>query len=67
MGSNRITQLSSSTTENSELITEYLASKGLPAISFNVDGLTELSISPADKEAFAAKLNLVTGRKNFMT
>ena len=63
MGSTRITELSSSIAENSKLITEYLASKDLPTPSFDVNGLTELSISPADKEAFGARLNLIAAAK----
>ena len=63
MASNRITELSGSIAENSRIVTDYLASKNLPAPSFDVDGLTELSISPVDKEAFAARSNLIAATK----
>lgn len=63
MASIRITELSSSIAENSRVIIGYLTSKNLPAPSYDVDGLTELSISPADKEAFAARSNLIAATK----
>lgn len=63
MGSNRITELSGAIAENSKVITDYLAARNLPAPSFDVDGLTELAISPADPEAFAARSNLIAATK----
>jgi hypothetical protein len=63
MTSNRITELSGSIAENSKIITNYLAARNLPAPSFDVDGLTELAISPADAEAFAARSSLIAATK----
>jgi hypothetical protein len=63
MASNRITEISGSIAENSKTITNYLTFKNLPTPSFDVDGLTELQISPADKEAFAARSNLISAMK----
>ena len=63
VASNHITELSGKIAENSKIITDYLVARNLPAPSFNVDGLTELAISPADKKAFAARSNLIATTK----
>ena len=59
----RLTQLADDISLNTKIITEYLAAKNLDAPSFDEDGLTELLISPADKEAFSARSKLVVATK----
>lgn len=63
MASNRLTVLANTIAESTKIITEYLASKNLPVPSFDVNGLTELSISPADKEAWTARSKEVAATK----
>jgi hypothetical protein len=59
----RLTELAVSIAENTEIITSYLTSRNLAAPSFDVDGLIELQISPADKEAYTARSKLVAATK----
>ncbi len=59
----RITALSDEVSKNSKLLTEYLASKGLEAASFDVDGLDEYPINPNDEEPFKARLDLIAATK----
>jgi len=59
----RITQLADEISQTSKIIADYLASKNLPAPTFDEDGLTELSISPDDKEAYSARSKLVAATK----
>jgi hypothetical protein len=67
MASNRLTELASTIAENTKVITEYLTSKNLPPPSFEADGLDVLSISPEDKDAFAARSKLGQLPENCMT
>jgi hypothetical protein len=55
MASNNLTELARMIAENTKVITEYLISKYIPPPSFESDGLDGLSISPEDKDAFAAR------------
>lgn len=59
----RITQLADEISQSSKIITDYLAEKNLPAPSFDEDGLNELGISPADKDASMARSRLVAATK----
>lgn len=59
----RITALSDEISKNSKILTEYLASKGLEAASFDVDGLDEYPINPNDEEPFKARLDLIAATK----
>ncbi|PVH87919.1 S-adenosyl-L-methionine-dependent methyltransferase [Cadophora sp. DSE1049] len=63
MATARLTELANVIAESTKIITQYLESKNLSAPSFDVDGLTELSISPADKEAYSARSKLVAATK----
>ena len=59
----RITDLSNEISKNSKVLTDYLSSKGLEATSFDVDGLDEFPISPADEEPYKARLNIIAATK----
>jgi hypothetical protein len=59
----RITDLSDKISKNSKILTDYLSSKGLEAASFDVDGLDEFPISPADEEPYKARLNIIAATK----
>jgi hypothetical protein len=61
--STRIGELAEEISLTSKIITEYLAIRGLPPPSFDEDGFTELSISPADTEAYTARSKLVAATK----
>ncbi|CZR64269.1 related to sterigmatocystin 7-O-methyltransferase precursor [Phialocephala subalpina] len=63
MASNRLTELANAISENTKIITDYLASKNLSAPSLDADGLVELPISPADKDAWTARSKLVAATK----
>ncbi len=63
MAATRLTELANSISENTKILTDYLAFKNLSAPSFDADGLTELPISPADKEAWTARSKLVAATK----
>jgi hypothetical protein len=59
----RITELSDEISKNSKVLTDYLFSKGLEAASFDVDGLDDFPISPADEEPYKARLNIIAATK----
>lgn len=59
----RFAELATVIAESTTTITECLTVKGLSAPSFDVDGLTELPISPADKAAYSARLKLIAATK----
>lgn len=63
MAVNRLSELATTIAENTKIVTHYLTSKGLSAPSFDVDGLDEFPISDGDKEAFAARLNVIAATK----
>lgn len=63
MAATRLTELANVISENTKIITEYLESKNVSAPTFDVDGLTELPISPADKDAWAARSKVVAATK----
>jgi len=58
-----LTTLATTIAENTKIITDYLLLKNLPAPSFDVNGLTELPISPADKEAWTARSKVVSATR----
>jgi hypothetical protein len=59
----RITDLSDEISKNSKILTDYLSSKGIEAASFDVDGLDEFPISPADEEPYKARLKIIAATK----
>ena len=59
----RITDLADKISINSKILTDYLASKGLEAASFDVEGLEEFPISSADEEPYRARLNVIAATK----
>lgn len=59
----RLTDLSNEIAQNTKILTEYLSSKGLEAPSFDVNGLTEFSISPNDEAPLKARLELIAATK----
>jgi hypothetical protein len=61
--SDRLATLSSVISEKTKIISEFLASKGIEAPSFDVDGLADYSISPNDTAAFDARLELIAATK----
>jgi hypothetical protein len=63
MASNNLTELARMIAENTKVITEYLISKYISPPSFESDGLDGLSISPEDKDAFAARSKLVSANQ----
>jgi hypothetical protein len=63
MAVNRLSELSTTISENTKIVSDYLTSKGLSAPSFDVDGLDEFAISSSDKQAFTARLNVIAATK----
>ncbi|KAG4431838.1 hypothetical protein IFR05_012676 [Cadophora sp. M221] len=63
MATARLSELANLIAESTKTITKYLESNNLSAPSFDVDGLTELPISPTDKEACSARSRLVSATK----
>jgi len=63
MAVNRLSELATTIAENTKIATHYHTSKGLSAPSFDVDGLDEFPIPDGDKEAFAARLNVIAATK----
>jgi hypothetical protein len=59
----RMTALAKDISEKTAIITDFLASKGLEAASYDVDGLAEFPISPEDKVPFQARLDLAAATK----
>ncbi|KAK3994347.1 O-methyltransferase-domain-containing protein [Cladorrhinum sp. PSN332] len=59
----RLTDLASEISKNTAIITDYLASKSLPATSFDADGLAELPIPPEDKVTLQARFDLAAATK----
>ena len=59
MALNRFAELADEISSNTKIITKYLTEKNITAPSFDEDGLTELAISPEDKEAYVARSRLV--------
>ncbi|KAK4222706.1 O-methyltransferase-domain-containing protein [Podospora fimiseda] len=59
----RLTDLANEISRNTAIITEYLASKSLPATSFDADGLAELPIPPEDKIPLQARFDLAAPTK----
>lgn len=55
----RFTELATTIADNTKILTAHISSKNLTAPSFSVDGLTELPISPADKDAYAARSKII--------
>ncbi|KAE8143092.1 hypothetical protein BDV38DRAFT_267671 [Aspergillus pseudotamarii] len=60
---NRLIVLSNVIAEKTKVISDFLASKGLEPPSFDVDGLADYAISPDDKEAYEARLELIAASK----
>lgn len=58
MAVSRRSELATTIAENTKIVTHYLTSKGPSAPSF-VDGLDEFPIPDGDKEAFAARFNVI--------
>jgi len=59
MARNAITILSDEIAANTKIITDYLESKGLAVVSFDVDGLAEYPIPPSEDAPFKARLKLI--------
>ena len=59
----RMTTLAREVSEKTAVITKYLASKGLEAASFDVNGLAEFPIPPEDEVPFKARLELAAATK----
>jgi len=58
-----MTRLADEISENTKILTEHLASNGLEAASFDVDGLDEFPISTNDEIPFKARLDLIAATK----
>ncbi|KAK0707917.1 S-adenosyl-L-methionine-dependent methyltransferase [Lasiosphaeris hirsuta] len=59
----RMSALAREISEKTDIITEYLRSKGLDAASFDVNGLAEFPIPPEDEAPFKARLDLAGATK----
>jgi hypothetical protein len=59
----RMTSLSTGIAKNTQILTDYLKSKGRDAPSFDVDGLDSFPIDPSDGEAVKARMELVSMTK----
>jgi hypothetical protein len=59
----RLSTLSNEIAKNTNILTDYLSSKGLEAPSFNVNGLDEFLISPNDEVPFNARMELIAATK----
>lgn len=55
----RMTVLAEEISRKTKVITEYLASKGLEATSFDVQGLAQFPIDPSEGEPYNARLELI--------
>lgn len=58
-----MTTLADEISENTKIVTDYLASQGLDAASFDTDGLAEFPIPPEEEVASKARLRLVAATK----
>jgi hypothetical protein len=59
----RLIELATEIADNTKILAEHLASKNVDTPSFDIDGLTELPISPADKDAYAARSSIISATK----
>jgi hypothetical protein len=55
----RMTTLSTGILKNTQILTDYLKSKGREAPSFEIDGLTSFPIDESDEEVVRARMELV--------
>ena len=65
MASTRTTQLVNEISKDSKIITEYLQAHSPPESSFDEVGLSEPPTSPADEDAFTARLKPICATKEF--
>jgi len=59
----RMRALADEIAEKTRIITDYLADKGLEAASFDVDGLDDFPIPPADFVPYMARLDLMSATR----
>lgn len=55
--------LASEITEKTQIVTDYLESKGLEAASYDVDGLADFPIPVTDAVPYMARLDLVAATR----